>query len=182
MARVRYFFSFTLIRKIFLTFLVHVNEPGRTEWEGFETATKAGAVSGITTIVDMPLNSIPPTTTVDNFETKLEAAKGKCFVDVAFWGGVIPGNKPDLKPLLAAGVKGFKCFLLESGVKEFPCVTLEQVKDALIEMQGTEGVLLFHAELDIPPAMTVSVFFILFKTFRLIQPVEILFRGLVIVD
>ena len=130
----------------------------------------------------MPLNSIPPTTTVDNFETKLEAAKGKCFVDVAFWGGVIPGNKTDLKPLLAAGVKGFKCFLLESGVKEFPCVTLEQVKDALIEMQGTEGVLLFHAELDIPPAMTVSVFFILFKTFRLIQPVEILFRGLVIVD
>jgi len=133
---------------------VHVNEPGRTEWEGFETATKASAVSGITTIVDMPLNSIPSTTTVDNLEIKLEAAKGKCFVDVAFWGGVVPRNTPDLKPLLAAGVKGFKCFLLESGVKEFPCVTLEQAKEALIEMKGTEGVLLFHAELDIPPAMT----------------------------
>ena len=87
---------------------VHVNEPGRTEWEGYETATKAGAASGITTIVDMPLNSIPPTTTVANFQTKLEAAKGKCFVDVAFWGGVVPRNKPDLKPLLAKGVKGGK--------------------------------------------------------------------------
>ena len=138
---------------------MHVNEPGRTEWEGFETATKASAISGITTIVDMPLNSIPSTTTVDNLEIKLEAAKGKCFVDVAFWGGVVPRNTPDLKPLLAAGVKGFKCFLLESGVKEFPCVTLEQAKEALIEMKGTEGVLLFHAELDIPPAMTVNVSF-----------------------
>ena len=136
---------------------MQVNEPGRTEWEGYETATKAGAASGITTIVDMPLNSIPPTTTVDNFETKLDAAKGKCFVDVAFWGGVVPRNVPDLKPLLAAGVKGFKCFLLESGVKEFPCVTLEQAKDALIELKDTKGVLLFHAELDIPPAVTVNL-------------------------
>jgi len=133
---------------------VHVNEPGRTEWEGYETATKAGAASGITTIVDMPLNSIPPTTTVANFQTKLEAAKGKCFVDVAFWGGVVPRNKPDLKPLLAKGVKGFKCFLLESGVMEFPCVTLDQAKEALFELKDTNGVLLFHAELDIPPALT----------------------------
>lgn len=103
----------------------------------------------------MPLNSIPPTTTVSNFEEKLRAADGKCFIDVAFWGGVVPDNAKDLKPLLKRGVKGFKCFLLESGVSEFPCVTIEQAHKALLELQGTRGVLLFHAELDIPPAVTV---------------------------
>jgi len=131
---------------------VHVNEPGRTEWEGFATATQAAAAAGITAIVDMPLNSIPPTTTVENFEKKLTAAKGKCFIDVAFWGGVIPGNEYELKPLLERGVKGFKCFLLESGVSEFPCVSIDEAHKALKELQGTQGVLLYHAELDIPPA------------------------------
>ena len=103
----------------------------------------------------MPLNSIPPTTTVANFQTKLEAARGKSFVDIAFWGGVVPRNKSELRPLIDKGVKGFKCFLMESGVQEFPCVTLEQAHAALQEIKGQKTVLLFHAELDIPPAITV---------------------------
>ena len=91
-------------------------------------------------------------------EKKLTAAKGKCFIDVAFWGGVIPGNEYELKPLLKRGVKGFKCFLLESGVSEFPCVSIDEAHKALKELQGTQGVLLYHAELDIPPAVTVIIF------------------------
>src|SRR5918912_1651794 len=102
---------------------VHVNEPGRTEWEGYETATRAAAAGGITTIVDMPLNSIPPTTTLAGFEEKLAAAEGKCSVDVAFWGGVVPGNTAELQPLFDAGVVGFKCFLVHSGVDEFTNLT-----------------------------------------------------------
>ena len=90
---------------------VHVNEPGRTEWEGYETATRAAAAGGVTTILDMPLNSIPPTCTVDALEVKREAARGKCHVDVGFWGGAIPGNVGDLRGLHDAGVFGFKCFM-----------------------------------------------------------------------
>lgn len=101
---------------------VHLNEPGRTDWEGFWTGTMAAASGGITTVVDMPLNSIPPTTTLENLDVKRASAQGQCWVDVAFWGGVIPGNQHSLKPLTTAGVKGFKCFLIESGVEEFPCV------------------------------------------------------------
>ena len=113
---------------------VHLNEPGRTDWEGFWTGTRAAVSGGVTTVVDMPLNSIPPTTTVNNFLSKKEAAKGQCWTDVAFWGGVIPGNQvcvsnrfrvvstnnffqADLLPLVDAGVKGFKCFMIESGVE-----------------------------------------------------------------
>ena len=95
---------------------VHINEPGRTEWEGFASATKAAAAGGVTTVIDMPLNSIPPTVNVAALATKKEAATGKCSVDVGFWGGSIPGNVADLKPLLDQGVFGFKCFLLHSGV------------------------------------------------------------------
>ena len=95
---------------------VHVNEPGRTDWEGFETATRAAAAGGVTTIVDMPLNSIPATTTREAFETKLKAAGGKLHVDAAFWGGVVPGNTSELEKLWEAGVVGFKCFLIHSGV------------------------------------------------------------------
>ena len=96
---------------------VHLNEPGwRTEWEGFNTGTRAAAFGGVTTLIDMPLNAIPPTTTVDNFHQKLKAAEGQCWVDVGFYGGVIPGNEDELVPLVEAGVKGFKCFLIESGV------------------------------------------------------------------
>ncbi|WP_433058750.1 allantoinase AllB [Dactylosporangium sp. CS-033363] len=99
---------------------VHVNEPGRTEWEGFETATRAAAAGGVTTIVDMPLNSLPPTTSVAALREKQAAARGKCFVDVGFWGGAVPGNARDLFPLHEAGVFGFKSFLVDSGVPEFP--------------------------------------------------------------
>src|ERR1041385_1072254 len=88
---------------------VHVNEPGRTEWEGFETATRAAAAGGVTTLLDMPLNSIPPTTTVAGLETKRAAARGRCAVDTGFLGGLIPGNTVELAPLHAAGVFGFKC-------------------------------------------------------------------------
>src|SRR5918997_1626359 len=99
---------------------VHVNEPGRTRWEGFATATRAAAAGGVTTIVDMPLNSIPPTTTPEGLSQKIEAAKGQCRVDVGFWGGLVPGNLGLLARLHEGGVVGFKCFLIDSGVQEFP--------------------------------------------------------------
>uniref|UniRef100_A0A4W5R5T7 Zgc:103559 n=1 Tax=Hucho hucho TaxID=62062 RepID=A0A4W5R5T7_9TELE len=121
---------------------VHVNEPGRTTWEGFWTATRAAAAGGVTTIVDMPLNSIPPTTTLDNFHEKMAAASGKCFVDTAFWGGVIPGNQLELLPMIQAGVAGFKCFLIHSGVEEFPHVTDEDLHITMKQLQGTGSVLL----------------------------------------
>ncbi|EIN03757.1 allantoinase [Punctularia strigosozonata HHB-11173 SS5] len=127
---------------------VHLNEPGRTDWEGFYTGTRAAASGGVTTVVDMPLNSIPPTTTVENLEEKRKAANGQCWTDVGFWGGVIPGNQGDLKPLIEAGVKGFKCFLIESGVDEFPCVSEDDLKLAMEELQNTPTVLQFHAELE----------------------------------
>ncbi|PFH51498.1 hypothetical protein AMATHDRAFT_40096 [Amanita thiersii Skay4041] len=127
---------------------VHLNEPGRTDWEGFLTGTRAAASGGVTTVVDMPLNSIPPTTTVENLHIKRAAAQGQCYTDVAFWGGVIPSNQKHLKPLIAAGVKGFKCFLIESGADEFPCVSEDDVGRAMAEIQDEDTVLLFHAELD----------------------------------
>jgi allantoinase len=96
---------------------VHLNEPGRTEWEGFWTGTRAAAFGGVTTVVDMPLNAIPPTTTVENLNIKVEASKGKCWVDVGFYGGIIPGNDKELKGLVKAGVRGFKGFLCDSGVR-----------------------------------------------------------------
>ena len=95
---------------------VHLNEPGRTEWEGFYTGTQAAAFGGVTTVVDMPLNAIPPTTTVAGFHEKVKAAQGQCWVDVGFYGGIIPGNAPELKALVREGVRGFKGFLIHSGV------------------------------------------------------------------
>ncbi|GAA5916731.1 hypothetical protein JCM6882_005791 [Rhodosporidiobolus microsporus] len=129
---------------------VHLNEPGRTEWEGFATGTAAAASGGVTTVIDMPLNAIPPTTTVPNLHEKLAAAKGQCRVDVGFWGGVIPGNEDDLQPLVEEGVKGFKCFLIESGVDEFPCVNEEEVLKAMEKLEPAKSLFLFHAELDEP--------------------------------
>ncbi|KZT37529.1 allantoinase [Sistotremastrum suecicum HHB10207 ss-3] len=129
---------------------VHLNEPGRTEWEGFWTGTRAAASGGVTTVVDMPLNSIPPTTTVENLELKRQAAEGQCWVDVAFWGGIIPGNQEHLIPLLDNGVKGFKCFMIESGVEEFPCVTDEDIALAFETLKDRSTVVLFHAELESP--------------------------------
>nr|CAD7404741.1 unnamed protein product [Timema cristinae] len=120
---------------------VHVNEPGRTDWEGYWSATRAAAAGGVTTIVDMPLNSIPSTTTVSNLKTKLKAAQGQTHVDVAFWGGVIPGNQDELRGLVDAGVVGFKCFLCPSGVDEFPHVSISDVEMALHKLQGTSSLL-----------------------------------------
>jgi len=129
---------------------VHVNEPGRVEWEGFSSATRAAAAGGVTTLVDMPLNSIPATTTVAGFRAKLTAARGQCFVDVGFWGGVVPGNNKELAPLLAAGVVGFKCFLIHSGVDEFPNVSEADLREAMPELTRLGAVLIVHAEVPGP--------------------------------
>ena len=129
---------------------VHVNEPGRTEWEGFATATRAAAAGGVTTIVDMPLNSIPATTTVAALEAKRRAAAGQCFVDVGFWGGVVPGNTCELQPLFDAGVSGFKCFLVPSGVDEFCPVTEADLRTAMPVLAAIGAPLLVHAELPGP--------------------------------
>ncbi|GGW02563.1 allantoinase AllB [Streptomyces globisporus] len=125
---------------------VHVNDPGRTEWEGFWTATRAAAAGGITTIVDMPLNSLPPTTTVENLRVKQEVARTKAHVDVGFWGGVLPDNVKDLRPLHDAGVFGFKCFLSPSGVDEFPALDQQQLANSLGEITDFGGLLIVHAE------------------------------------
>jgi allantoinase len=129
---------------------VHVNEPGRTRWEGFATATRAAARGGVTTIVDMPLNSIPPTTTPDGLREKLDAARGRCRVDVAFWGGLVPGNLGALAALYAGGGVGFKCFLIPSGVQEFPHVTEGELRPALFELSRLDVPLLVHAEMPGP--------------------------------
>lgn len=125
---------------------VHVNEPGRTEWEGFESATRAAAAGGVTTIVDMPLNSIPPTVSVAALDEKRAVAEGRVFVDVGFWGGVIPGNIAELAPLHDAGVYGFKCFLLPSGVDEFPEVSVAEMREAMGVLAGLDSLLIVHAE------------------------------------
>lgn len=124
---------------------VHVNEPGRTEWEGFATATRAALAGGITTIVDMPLNSLPPVTSVAALEEKQRAARGS--VNVELWGGVVPGNTHELRPMLEAGARGFKCFLVHSGVEEFPNVDATQLREAAKELAPTGAPLLVHAEL-----------------------------------
>jgi allantoinase len=129
---------------------VHLNEPGRTEWEGFATATRAAAVGGVTTLVDMPLNSIPPTTTREAFAAKRAAASGQCAVDVGFWGGVVPGNAGELAGLVADGVRGFKCFLVDSGVAEFGWVGEAELAPAMAILAGLDAPLLVHAELAGP--------------------------------
>ncbi|MDF0375172.1 allantoinase AllB [Streptomyces sp. KA12] len=125
---------------------VHVNDPGRTEWEGFWTATRAAAAGGVTTLLDMPLNSLPPTTTVGNLRVKQDVARSKAHVDVGFWGGALPGNVKDLRPLYEAGVFGFKCFLSPSGVEEFPELDQEQLARSMAEIAGLGGLLIVHAE------------------------------------
>ncbi|WP_308128129.1 allantoinase AllB [Modestobacter italicus] len=125
---------------------VHVNEPGRTHWEGFATATRAAALGGVTTLVDMPLNAIPPTTTVDHLRRKQEAARDRLAVDVGFWGGAVPGNEGDLEALWAAGVFGFKCFLSPSGVDEFPPLDPTGFSRVLRRVAGFGGLVIVHAE------------------------------------
>jgi len=134
---------------------VHINDPGRASWEGFHSATQAAAAGGITTLVDMPLNSIPPTTSVPGLDEKIEAAKEKCWVDVAFWGGIIPGNHADVEPLLHAGCLGFKCFLAPSGVEEFPCVSEVDLRRVAPCLRQAGSILLVHAEL--PQFLAASV-------------------------
>ncbi|MEV4686792.1 allantoinase AllB [Microbacterium sp. LWH3-1.2] len=125
---------------------VHVNEPGRTEWEGFRSATLAAAAGGVTTIVDMPLNSVPPTTTPEALTVKRAAAKPAAYVDVGFWGGAVPGNLGRLGPLHAAGVYGFKCFLSPSGVDEFGHLDRSQLAAAMEEIAALGSRLIVHAE------------------------------------
>jgi allantoinase len=125
---------------------VHVNEPGRTEWEGFRTATRAAAAGGVTTICDMPLNSLPPTVSVAALDQKRTAAAGQCWVDVAFWGGAVPGNSDALGPLHQAGVVGFKCFLIDSGVPEFPPLEPAELRAVLGSLAAMDALLIVHAE------------------------------------
>jgi allantoinase len=125
---------------------VHINEPGRTHWEGFETATRAAAAGGVTTLIEMPLNSIPATTTRAAYQQKLAAAEGKLNVDTGFWGGVVPGNASQLEPLWQAGVFGFKCFLVPSGVDEFFHVTEQDLRQAMPILASLGAPLLVHAE------------------------------------
>jgi allantoinase len=129
---------------------VHINEPGRTDWEGFATATRAAAAGGITTLIEMPLNSIPATTSVSAFHAKLAAASGKLSVDTGFWGGVVPGNTEELLGLWQAGCFGFKCFLIDSGVQEFASVGEADLREALPLLAKISAPLLAHAELPGP--------------------------------
>ena len=128
---------------------VHINEPGRTEWEGFETATSAAAAGGVTALVDMPLNSLPVTTTREALEQKKSASAGKCRVDVGFWGGVVPGNSHDLSELAEGGVLGCKAFLVHSGIDEFPNTTEADLREAMPVLRDAGLPLLAHAELDL---------------------------------
>src|SRR4051812_17389005 len=129
---------------------VHLNEPGRTEWEGFATATRAAAIGGGTALVDMPLHSIPPATTPAGLSAKRAAAAGQCAVDVGFWGGIVPGNAGELAGLVADGVRGFKCFLVDSGVAEFGWVGEAELAPAMAILAGLGAPLLVHAELAGP--------------------------------
>ncbi|HEY2041056.1 MAG TPA: allantoinase AllB, partial [Jatrophihabitans sp.] len=125
---------------------VHINEPGRTEWEGFATATRAAARGGVTTLIDMPLNSIPPTIDAEALAVKRRAAEGACAVDVGFWGGAVPSNVGALKELHADGVFGFKCFLIDSGVAEFPPLSADELASVLAEVAALDALLIVHAE------------------------------------
>jgi allantoinase len=125
---------------------VHVNEPGRTEWEGFGCATRAALAGGVTTICDMPLNSVPVTVSVAALREKIAAAAGQCAVDVAFWGGAVPGNAGQIGPLLDAGVVGFKCFLIDSGIPEFPPLDRAELRTAMKELAGSGAPMIVHAE------------------------------------
>jgi allantoinase len=135
---------------------VHINEPGRTEWEGFSSATRAAAAGGVTTLIEMPLNSVPATTTAAAYREKLAAAMGKLWVDVGFWGGVLPGNTTELRALWEAGVFGFKCFLVPSGVEEFAHVSEADLRAAAHELTELGATLLAHSEMPGPIAVAVK--------------------------
>jgi allantoinase len=125
---------------------VHINDPGRADWEGFEHGTRAAAAGGVTMLIDMPLNSVPSTTTVAGLDAKRQAASGRCFVDVGFWGGIVPGSAAELEPLARAGVLGFKCFLSPSGVDEFQHVSETDLREAMPVIARLGLPLLAHSE------------------------------------
>ncbi len=127
---------------------VHINEPGRTEWEGFDTATKAAIAGGITTLVDMPLNASPVTTTAKAFEEKVSSTKNKLHANCGFWGGVVPGNEDEIEKLIDKGVFGFKAFLTHSGIDEFPNVTEQDLRKVMPVIARHKLPLLVHCELD----------------------------------
>lgn len=127
---------------------VHINEPGRTEWEGFDTATKAALAGGITSLVEMPLNASPVTTTAKAFDEKIKATAGKLHTNCGFWGGIIPGNENEIEPLIEKGVLGFKAFLTHSGIDEFPNVTEKDLRKAMPLIAKHDLPLLVHCELD----------------------------------
>jgi len=129
---------------------VHLNQPGRTEWEGFATGTRAAAAGGYTLIADMPLNCLPPTTTVEALEEKRRGAQESSMVDWVLWGGVVADNQQDIEPLAFAGVPGFKCFLVDPGIDGFTMVSVQQLRAALPHVARTGLPLLVHAELPGP--------------------------------
>ena len=131
---------------------VHINEPGRTDWEGFDSATRAAAAGGITSMIEMPLNASPVTTTVEAFEKKLQATEGKLHVNCGFWGGIIPDNAGNLEPLLQSGVFGIKAFLVDSGLPEFPNVSESDLREGMPAIAESGMPLLVHAELHSPIA------------------------------
>ncbi|NBX93344.1 MAG: allantoinase AllB [Proteobacteria bacterium] len=135
---------------------VHMNEPGRTEWEGIATATQAAAAGGITTLIDMPLNSIPPTVTVDALQLKRKSAEKTAYVDYGFWGGVIPGNEKDLEPLIDAGIMGFKAFMIDSGVSEFPMASEKVLRESMPVLAKKGVPFLVHAELESPVSIKID--------------------------
>jgi allantoinase len=128
---------------------VHINDPGR-DWEGFESATRAAAAGGYTLLVEMPLNCVPGTTSVEALEAKREAARGHCHIDWAAWGGVVRGNQENIEPLAAAGVRGYKCFLIDPGIDSFTMVAESELREALPHVARTGLPLLVHAELSGP--------------------------------
>lgn len=127
---------------------VHINEPGRTDWEGFDTATKAALAGGITSLVEMPLNASPVTTTAKAFDEKIKAAEGKLHTNCGFWGGVVPGNEKEIEPLIETGVLGFKAFLTQSGIDEFPYVSEDDLRKVMPVIAKYDLPLLVHCELD----------------------------------
>jgi allantoinase len=135
---------------------VHINEPGRSDWEGFETATAAAAKGGVSIVADMPLNSMPVTTTRDALAQKVESARGKLWVDCALWGGVVPGNIDALPGMVEDGVAGFKAFLCHSGIDDFPAVERGDLERAMPVLRGLGVPLLFHAELESEVPIDVS--------------------------
>ncbi|MEO5970414.1 MAG: amidohydrolase family protein, partial [Bdellovibrionia bacterium] len=129
----------------------HINEPGRTEWEGFRTATRAAAAGGVTTVIDMPLNSIPATTSLEALKIKTQSAHSQCSIDYGFWGGIIPGNQDELQSMIDAGVMGFKCFLIDSGVPEFPAADEATLRKSMPILAAAGLPLIVHAELCASP-------------------------------